>query len=156
MASDDNNIDLGDADDSLEEDSGTSRQGYNLRSSGSSAARLLVMPQLPDTLARLISLITETPGDFTNQNVEADTSSSSSEEEEALSSFMPFRRGSSLPKKPPKPSQRQLETLKQSDFCFDTKANCGNSLSRCHRFGDTHNLLKVVQAREVVTWIIFS
>ena len=145
MASDDNNVDLEDAD-SPDEDSGPSH-GYNLRSASgsSSAARLLARSQLPDTLARLINLINESPGDYANQN--NDTSSSS--DEEAALSFMPLRRGSSSNKKPQKPSQRQLECLKKSDFFFDTNDKFGPSLEKCHRFGGHHNLLKVIQAQEV-------
>ena len=62
--------------------------------------------------------------------------------------FWPIRRAS-LPKKIPKPSQSQVEALQNTDFFNETSEGLGQNLEECHRFKVQHNLLNLLQNREV-------
>ena len=64
---------------------------------------------------------------------------------------MIFRRTRrSMPKKPPKPDPEQVETLQKSDFFQETQDKIlGEDLKRSHRFDVQHNMLNVIQNREI-------
>ena len=64
--------------------------------------------------------------------------------------FWPLRcRGSSLPKAPPRPSKEAVEALQSTDFYNETLLGLGPDVEDCQRFRVSHNLLNLLQRREV-------
>ena len=78
-------------------------------------------------------------------------SSESSDDDDAMSKFWPIRR---LPKKPPKPCPSAVEALQKTDFYYETSQELGPNLEDCHRFKVQHNLLSLLQNREVTKYFL--
>merc|ERR1712241_565274 len=96
-------------------------------------------------LASLYSMLTRADNSIT---FGLGSDSDSDDQDYQPSSFS--RRRRSLPKKPPKPDPEQVETLQKSDFFQETQDKIlGEDLKRSHRFDVQHNMLNVIQNREI-------
>ena len=129
-----------------EDDEDAPNHGYNLRSSRSATSASSVV-QIPQYLARLISMF---PTNRVSEDVNLlDTDSSDDDDVGVMSDhFWPIRRPS-LPKKPPKPSKSAVESLQATDFYYETSESLGPNLEECQRSNVQHNLLNLLQSREV-------
>ena len=60
------------------------------------------------------------------------------------------RQRQSMPKRPPKPDPEQVAVLQKSDYFNETQGKIlGEDLKRSHRFDVHHNMLNVIQNREM-------
>ena len=167
--------------DSSDEDEDTPNHGYNLRRTvqsesaagggGSSqttpAATTSTSTRISQLnnhyLARLIRMFARNRDeDDDDGNAAAGTTgedpevlynltSESSDDDDTMSKFWPIRR---LPKKPPKPCPSAVEALQKTDFYYETSQELGPDLEDCHRFKVQHNMLNLLQNREVCTLYI--
>ena len=92
-------------------------------------------------LARLYRILTQA------ESITFGSSADSDDEEFLPMTYRP--RGHSLPKKIPSPDPDQVEKLSKSDFFHDTQTHLGEDLSKSHRFDVQHNVLNVIQNREL-------
>lgn len=120
---------------------------YNLRSRESANQTedqgLQINLAISSGLARLYSMLTQEQGNVILN------AGSDSDDEEYLPSFC-RRQRHSMPKKPPKPDPEQVAILQKSDFFRETHEKIlGEDLKRSHRFDVQHNMLNVIQNREL-------
>ena len=167
--------------DTSDEDEETPNHGYNLRRTvrsesgdgagdGGSSSQTTSTPatstrisQLNNHyLARLIRMFARNRDEDDDENESAaaggteeevlyNFSSESSDDDDAMSKFWPIRR---LPKKPPKPCPSAVEALQKTDFYYETSQELGPNLEDCHRFKVQHNLLSLLQNREVTKYLL--
>ena len=83
-----------------------------------------------------------------NQDDEDDQAGDSDSSDDGIP-FWPLRRGTSLPKAPPRPSKEAVEALQSTDFYNETLLGLGPDIEDCQRFRVSHNLLNLLQRREV-------
>ena len=170
--------------DTSDEDEDTPNHGYNLRRTvrsesgeaggGSSSSQTTPATTSTSTrisqlnnhyLARLIRMFARSRDEDDDENDAAAatggesevlynfTSESSDDDDAAMSRFWPIRR---LPKKPPKPCPSAVEALQKTDFYYETSQELGPNLEDCHRFKVQHNLLNLLQNREVCSLYLSS
>jgi len=104
-------------------------------------------------LARLYSMLTQADGGSSQGGITLGglgTGDSDSDDEDYTPSFSCRRQRQSMPKRPPKPDPEQVAVLQKSDYFNETQGKIlGEDLKRSHRFDVHHNMLNVIQNREM-------
>ena len=119
---------------------------YNLRSRGSRPSATARFIQIPQNLVRIIQRLASNQDE--EEGEEGGQAGDSDSSDDGIP-FWPLSRGSSLPKAPPRPSKEAVEALQSTDFYNETLLGLGPDIEDCQRFKVPHNLLNLLQRREV-------